>query len=66
MTGYALNSRSVESVEAETKNKPVSYSESDLSAMTVAQIKILASDLGYSVTKVIKADIIKEFLLQQG
>ena len=54
MIGYTLNSRSVE------------YSESDLSEMTVAQIKALASDLGYSITKVIKADVIREFLAQQG
>lgn len=66
MTGYTLNSRSVESVETEDKNKSVVYSESDLSEMTVAQIKALASDLGYSITKVIKADVIREFLAQQG
>lgn len=33
--------------------------------MTIAQIKSLASELGYSITKTIKADIINEFLAQQ-
>ena len=66
MTSYTLNSRSVETTETDMSNEPVIYSESDLSAMTVVQIKALASDLGYSITKVIKADVIKEFLSQQG
>lgn len=34
--------------------------------MTVADIKSLATDLGYSITKTIKADIINEFLEQQN
>lgn len=34
--------------------------------MTVAEIKALASELGYSVTETKKADIIMEFLTQQG
>lgn len=34
--------------------------------MTVTQIKALASDRGYSLTKAIKSDIIHEFLEQQG
>ena len=34
--------------------------------MTVAEIKALASELGYSVTGTKKADIIMEFLTQQG
>lgn len=33
--------------------------------MTIAEIKSLANDLGYSVTKTKKADIIAEFLEQQ-
>lgn len=33
--------------------------------MTIAEIKALASDLGYSITKTKKADIIAEFLEQQ-
>jgi hypothetical protein len=34
--------------------------------MTIAQIKELAAQRGYSITKTVKADIIEEFLLQQG
>jgi hypothetical protein len=37
-----------------------------LEALTVSQIKALASGLGYSITKTKKADIISEFLEQQG
>ena len=33
--------------------------------MTIAQIKALASDLGYSITATKKADIIAEFIEQQ-
>lgn len=34
--------------------------------MTVAEIKSLADELGYSITQTKKADIINEFLLAQG
>jgi hypothetical protein len=34
--------------------------------MTVSQIKALAAELGYSITKTLKSDIINEFLGQQG
>lgn len=34
--------------------------------MTVSEIKALAAQLGYSVTKAKKADIITEFLEQEG
>lgn len=34
--------------------------------MTIAEIKALASELGYSITKTRKADIIAEFMEQQG
>lgn len=34
--------------------------------MTIANIKSLAVELGYSITKTLKADIIEEFLEQQG
>ena len=33
--------------------------------MTIAEIKALAAELGYSVTKTRKAEIIQEFLAQQ-
>lgn len=43
----------------------VSYTADGLNAMTIAEIKTLASDLGYTVTQTKKADIIAEFLGQQ-
>ena len=33
--------------------------------MTIAEIKALAVELGYSITKTRKADIIAEFMMQQ-
>ena len=42
------------------------YVENVLYDMTVAEIKALASELGYSITETKKADIIMEFLTQQG
>ena len=39
--------------------------EESLSAMTVAQIKALAEERGYTITATKKADIIQEFLDQQ-
>ena len=33
--------------------------------MTIAEIKAIAVELGYSITKTRKADIIEEFLSQQ-
>ena len=33
--------------------------------MTIAEIKALAQELGYSLTKTRKAEIIEEFLAQQ-
>lgn len=33
--------------------------------MTIAEIKSLASDLGYSITKTLKAEIIAQFLDEQ-
>ena len=33
--------------------------------MTIAEIKALASELGYSISKTKKADIIAEFIKQQ-
>jgi hypothetical protein len=34
--------------------------------MTIAEIEALAESLGYTITKTLKADIIEEFLEQQG
>lgn len=42
------------------------YTAEDLNAMTIAQIRSLAADLGYTITKTLKADIIEEFLERQA
>ena len=42
------------------------YSAEDLNSMTISEIKALADSLGYSITRTKKADIINEFLEQQG
>lgn len=42
------------------------YNAGALEALTVRQIKALASGSGYSITKKKKADIISEFLEQRG
>lgn len=34
--------------------------------MTIAQIKALAEELGYTITATRKADIIEQFLAEQG
>ena len=34
--------------------------------MTIAQIEALAEELGYTITRTLKADIIDEFLAQQN
>lgn len=34
--------------------------------MTIAEIKSLAAERGYSITKTLKADIIQQFLEEQG
>lgn len=44
----------------------VTYSQEDLQAMTIAQIKALASEQGYTITKTRKDEIIAEFLEAQG
>ena len=42
------------------------YDEDELSALTIAKIKVIAADKGYVITKTLKADIIAEFLAQQS
>lgn len=44
----------------------VGYTQSDLESLTIAQIRELAGEMGYTITATRKADIIAEFLDQQG
>lgn len=41
------------------------YTARELEGMTISQIRSLAGNLGYAVTKTKKADIIQEFLVRQ-
>ena len=50
---------------SDTENT-VQYTEAELNSMTVEQIKALAVERGYTITKTVKAEIISEFIKQQG
>ena len=52
--------------EDTSSDESVTYTEDELTAMTIAQIKALAEELGYTITATKKADVIAEFLEQQG
>lgn len=47
-------------------SSPATYTAEELETMTIAQIKALASDRGYTITASKKADIIAEFIAQQN
>lgn len=42
------------------------YTEEELNALTVAQIKAIATERGYDMKETVKAKLIAEFLTQQG
>lgn len=52
--------------ESSDSNGSETYTEEQLTAMTIEQIKALANEKGYTITKTAKADIIAEFLAAQG
>ena len=60
MTGDSVTAES-----ADTDNDG-SLSEEELSALTIAQIKAIAAEKGYTITASRKADIIAEFLAAQS
>lgn len=41
------------------------YTEKELSGMTAKEIKKIAEENGYTIKKIVKSDIVKEFLSQQ-
>ena len=51
--------------EADT-DEDGTFTEEELTALTIAQIKALAAERGYTITATKKADIITEFLEQQN
>lgn len=50
------------SMMSETKT----YTKEDIESMTVKEIKEIADERGYTISQVLKADIIEEFLSQQN
>ena len=55
----------ITAAEADTDSDGT-LSESELTALTIAQIKAIAAAKGYTITAPRKADIIAQFLEQQG
>ena len=51
--------------EADT-DESGTLSEDELNALTIAQIRAIAEEKGYTITATRKADMIAEFLEQQG
>lgn len=51
--------------EEEQKEDDKVFSYEELSSMTVKQIKEIAEEKGYTISKIIKEDVISEFLSQQ-
>lgn len=52
--------------ETQTEVDRTVYTEESLTALTVEEIKTIATARGYTITKTVKADIIEEFLTQQN
>ena len=53
-------------IEIQMETSPHKYTREDLSGISVRRIKELAENMGFTITKVIKDDVINEFLSQQG
>lgn len=58
-------STSTDAVSEETATDK-KYTEEELNALTVAQIKAIAAERGYDMKETVKAKLIAEFLTQQG
>lgn len=57
--------RPVIKIVEEKSSKPHKYTAKELNSKTIAQVEDIANEVGYKLTKTLKADIIKEFLEQQ-
>lgn len=51
--------------EIQMETSPHKYTYEELSGISVRKIKELAENLGFTISKVIKDDVINEFLSQQ-
>lgn len=66
ITGHSLDENSQSPSVASVYNESIhKYTESELSNMTVSQLRQLASDNGYALAATNKAGIISEILSQQ-
>lgn len=60
-----LAAQTAEIEEEADEDESGDYSQEELEALTIAQIKVIAADKGYTITATRKADIITEFLAAQ-
>lgn len=60
---FEPESEEISALSLESVDK--TYAQEELESMTVKEIKEIADELGYLITKTLKADIIEEFLSQQ-
>lgn len=60
---FEPNAEGISTMSVEEEKK---YTQEELQAMTVNDIKAIAGNRGYTITKVVKADVIAQFLEQQG
>ena len=65
ITSDSDESEAISFEEADT-DESGELSEEELQALTIAQIKAIATEKGYTITATRKAEIIAEFLEQQG
>lgn len=56
----STDTENTENVEVQT------YTQEELEALTIDQIKVIADERGYTITKSVKAEIIEEFLAVQN
>ena len=62
----SVSTSSDASTEETVTDATKKYTEEELNALTVAQIKAIAAERGYDTKETVKAKIIAEFLTQQG
>ena len=63
--GSDLSDLPFSDTEIQMETSPHKYTYEDLSGISVRKIKELAENMGFTITKVIKDDVINEFLSQQ-
>lgn len=64
--GLDLSDLPFSDTEIQMETSPHKYTYEELSGISVRKIKELADNMGFSITKVLKDDVINEFLSQQN